>query len=119
MAEDYLFLGTPLEELDEDEIPRKKFQPDLTVRDAQGRRRFHGAFTGGFSAGYFNTVGTKEGMTVQQKPSTHAAQTTWGNSESPLKGSKYEMTLLTLPNNGSDFGSHHEFTKVQYLVPRH
>ncbi|CAM9510195.1 unnamed protein product [Chrysoparadoxa australica] len=23
--------------------------------------RFHGAFTGGFSAGYFNTVGTKEG----------------------------------------------------------
>ncbi|KAH9362319.1 hypothetical protein HPB48_002297 [Haemaphysalis longicornis] len=43
-----------------DEIPRKKFQPDLTVRDAQGRRRFHGAFTGGFSAGFFNTVGTKE-----------------------------------------------------------
>ncbi|KAI2507983.1 hypothetical protein MHU86_6390 [Fragilaria crotonensis] len=25
------------------------------------RKRFHGAFTGGFSAGYFNTVGTKEG----------------------------------------------------------
>ncbi|KAF6775331.1 hypothetical protein AHF37_05066 [Paragonimus kellicotti] len=23
--------------------------------------RFHGAFTGGFSAGYFNTVGSKEG----------------------------------------------------------
>lgn len=63
MSEDHLFLGTPLEELDEDEIPRKKFQPDLTVRDAQGRRRFHGAFTGGFSAGFFNTVGTKEGWT--------------------------------------------------------
>eukprot|EP00968_Pinguiococcus_pyrenoidosus_P014254 scaffold1298_cov257-Pinguiococcus_pyrenoidosus.AAC.12 len=31
------------------------------VRDAEGRRRFHGAFTGGFSAGYFNTVGSKEG----------------------------------------------------------
>ena len=28
------------------------------VLDAQGRRRFHGAFTGGFSAGYFNTVGS-------------------------------------------------------------
>eukprot|EP00955_Chlamydomonas_euryale_P091008 364589-Chlamydomonas_euryale.AAC.2 len=26
--------------------------------DAQGRRRFHGAFTGGFSAGYYNTVGS-------------------------------------------------------------
>lgn len=36
------------------------------VRDEQGRQRFHGAFTGGFSAGYFNTVGSKEGW----KPST-------------------------------------------------
>jgi G patch domain-containing protein 1 len=34
--------------------------------DKQGRRRFHGAFTGGFSAGYFNTVGSEEGW----KPST-------------------------------------------------
>lgn len=32
------------------------------VVDEAGRRRFHGAFTGGFSAGYFNTVGSKEGM---------------------------------------------------------
>jgi hypothetical protein len=31
------------------------------VTDDEGRRRFHGAFTGGFSAGYFNTVGSKEG----------------------------------------------------------
>lgn len=31
------------------------------VRDERGRRRLHGAFTGGFSAGYFNTVGSKEG----------------------------------------------------------
>lgn len=31
------------------------------ARDEKGRRRFHGAFTGGFSAGYFNTVGSKEG----------------------------------------------------------
>lgn len=32
------------------------------VRDEKGRRRLHGAFTGGFSAGYFNSVGSKEGM---------------------------------------------------------
>lgn len=32
-----------------------------TVCDDEGRRRFHGAFQGGFSAGYFNTVGSKEG----------------------------------------------------------
>jgi G patch domain-containing protein 1 len=29
--------------------------------DAQGRKRFHGAFTGGFSAGYYNTAGSEEG----------------------------------------------------------
>ena len=34
--------------------------------DEKGRRRFHGAFTGGFSAGYFNTVGSKEGWQPKQ-----------------------------------------------------
>ena len=40
-----------------------KFVPvwKQTVTDEQGRRRLHGAFTGGFSAGYGNTVGSKEG----------------------------------------------------------
>jgi hypothetical protein len=33
------------------------------VFDNEGRKRLHGAFTGGFSAGYFNTVGSKEGWT--------------------------------------------------------
>ena len=32
------------------------------MRDEQGRRRLHGAFTGGFSAGYYNTVGSETGM---------------------------------------------------------
>jgi len=31
------------------------------VRDEQGRRRLHGAFTGGWSAGFYNTVGSAEG----------------------------------------------------------
>jgi hypothetical protein len=35
------------------------------VKDEKGRRRLHGAFTGGFSAGYFNTVGSKEGVRSQ------------------------------------------------------
>ncbi|KAK6043767.1 hypothetical protein COOONC_18727, partial [Cooperia oncophora] len=39
---------------------------DQIVTDENGRRRFHGAFTGGFSAGYYNTVGTKEGWTPQE-----------------------------------------------------
>ncbi|KAG8221066.1 hypothetical protein J3R82DRAFT_2581 [Butyriboletus roseoflavus] len=33
------------------------------VREQKGRRRLHGAFIGGFSAGYFNSVGSKEGWT--------------------------------------------------------
>lgn len=37
------------------------FAIPVQVRDEEGRRRFHGAFTGGFSAGYYNTVGSKEG----------------------------------------------------------
>ena len=34
-----------------------------SVYDENGKRRFHGAFTGGFAAGYFNSVGTEEGWT--------------------------------------------------------
>ncbi|KAM8893799.1 G patch domain-containing protein 1 isoform 2-T2 [Spinachia spinachia] len=62
-VEDFVGYGTPLEPLEEDE-PLKKPLPlhEQTVKDEKGRyQRFHGAFTGGFSAGYFNTVGTKEG----------------------------------------------------------
>jgi G patch domain-containing protein 1 len=46
-------------------MKRKPVGENVTV-DEKGRRRFHGAFTGGFSAGYFNTVGSAEGW----KPST-------------------------------------------------
>ena len=42
-------------------MQQKKLEGETAVDD-RGRRRFHGAFTGGFSAGYFNTVGSKEGM---------------------------------------------------------
>lgn len=38
--------------------------------DENGKRRFHGAFTGGFSAGYWNTVGSKEGWTPSTFKST-------------------------------------------------
>ncbi|OAL50458.1 G patch domain-containing protein 1 [Pyrenochaeta sp. DS3sAY3a] len=61
----YISLGTELPDQDGDDgafVPEWK----QTVTDEQGRRRLHGAFTGGFSAGYFNTVGSKEGW----KPTT-------------------------------------------------
>ena len=54
--------GTALPELkDDDAIVRKKpiAIEDQIVTDENGRRRFHGAFTGGFSAGFFNTVGSR------------------------------------------------------------
>ena len=59
--------GTPFEPVEED-APLKRAVPihEQIATDCEGRRRFHGAFTGGFSAGYFNTVGTKEGW----QPST-------------------------------------------------
>ncbi|KAK6630967.1 hypothetical protein RUM44_003139 [Polyplax serrata] len=61
--DEFVKYGTPLEPLEEDEIPKKRpiLLEDQTVKDKQGRRRFHGAFTGGFSAGFFNSVGSLQG----------------------------------------------------------
>jgi G patch domain-containing protein 1 len=51
--------------LNKDAFPRKKpfSLKDQVATDKYGRRRFHGAFTGGFSAGFFNSVGSLEGWT--------------------------------------------------------
>ncbi|XP_044517383.1 G patch domain-containing protein 1 [Gracilinanus agilis] len=63
--DDLVTYGTGLDPLEEGERPKKPLPiQDQTVRDEKGRyKRFHGAFSGGFSAGYFNTVGSKEGWT--------------------------------------------------------
>ena len=42
------------------------------AKDEHGRRRFHGAFTGGFSAGFYNTVGSLEGWTPSEFKSSRA-----------------------------------------------
>lgn len=75
--EDYVFYGTPIEREEEITSRKKKAVAESSghlrslpawkqeVTDEEGRRRFHGAFTGGFSAGYYNTVGSKEGWTPQ------------------------------------------------------
>ncbi|KAF2156121.1 DUF1604-domain-containing protein [Myriangium duriaei CBS 260.36] len=61
----FAFYGTPLPPLDSDTRDDGTYVPiwKQEVRDERGRKRLHGAFTGGFSAGYFNTVGSKEGWT--------------------------------------------------------
>ncbi|CAE6443109.1 unnamed protein product [Rhizoctonia solani] len=60
--ENFCLIGTPLPSLASTK-DANEFVPvwKQEVRDEKGRRRLHGAFTGGFSAGYFNTVGSKEG----------------------------------------------------------
>lgn len=74
--ENYVTFGVSLEPLDEENIPRKKpvTIEDQYAYDAQGRRRFHGAFTGGFSAGYFNTVGTRDGWRPQHFKSSRSSK---------------------------------------------
>lgn len=44
--------------------------------DENGRRRFHGAFTGGFSAGFWNTVGSLEGWKPQEFKSSRQEKAT-------------------------------------------
>ncbi|KAK4190822.1 hypothetical protein QBC35DRAFT_449013 [Podospora australis] len=70
----YVLFGTPLPPLDPDVRDDGSYVPvwKQEVRDERGRKRLHGAFTGGFSAGYFNTVGSKEGWT----PSTFVSSRT-------------------------------------------
>ncbi|KAF7995402.1 hypothetical protein HCN44_006509 [Aphidius gifuensis] len=74
--EDYVSFGCALDPLDEDNLPRKKpiTIEEQVATDAQGRRRFHGAFTGGFSAGYFNSVGTRDGWRPQQFKSSRSSK---------------------------------------------
>lgn len=64
LNESFCLIGTPLPPLEKTK-DIGEFKPlwEQEVRDEKGRRRLHGAFTGGFSAGYFNSVGSKEGWT--------------------------------------------------------
>ncbi|ORX37960.1 hypothetical protein BD324DRAFT_578686 [Kockovaella imperatae] len=63
LNESFVYIGTPLPALAETRKDKLEYVPEWQqeARDEKGRRRFHGAFTGGWSAGYGNTVGSKEG----------------------------------------------------------
>ncbi|KAK4103294.1 DUF1604-domain-containing protein [Parathielavia hyrcaniae] len=77
----YVAFGTPLPPLDPEVRDDGSFVPlwKQEVRDERGRKRLHGAFTGGWSAGYFNTVGSKEGWT----PSTFVSSRTSRRKDDP------------------------------------
>ncbi|KAK9830452.1 hypothetical protein WJX72_011851 [[Myrmecia] bisecta] len=85
--EDYVHFGTGLAEEEESRAGQRKkdvTDPALTrslpvwkqeVTDSEGRRRFHGAFTGGYSAGYYNTVGSLEGWAPKTFKSSREQRT--------------------------------------------
>ena len=64
-------IGTPFE-IKNDEIHNKRIskrdrkENEEYALNEKGQRRFHGAFTGGFNAGYNNTVGSEAGFTPAQ-----------------------------------------------------
>ncbi|KAK4872910.1 hypothetical protein RN001_014939 [Aquatica leii] len=72
--EEVRYFGKPLDPYDEDAFPKKRpiSVEDQVAKDAQGRRRFHGAFTGGFSAGFYNSVGSLEGWTPSEFKSSRS-----------------------------------------------
>ncbi|KAG8094350.1 hypothetical protein GUJ93_ZPchr0012g21544 [Zizania palustris] len=84
--QDLVVYGTPIEREEDTSARKRRAVAEAgqlralpawkqEVRDEEGRRRFHGAFTGGFSAGYYNTVGTKEGWTPQTFTSSRKNRT--------------------------------------------
>ena len=97
-----ILYGTPLPLLRDDQVAPKKQELDLTVRDEKGRRRFHGAFTGGFSAGFFNTVGSEEGWVPSQFVSS--------------RGSKWSKDLLK--SKPEDYMDDEDFNMVHGIAPK-
>ena len=74
----FVFLGThqPLEIVGLKANQKNDFLPVhlQSALDDQGRQRLHGAFTGGRSAGYFNTVGSKEGFRPMEFSSSRSSR---------------------------------------------
>lgn len=81
LKESFVSIGTALPALTDHKKDKNEFKPvwDQEVYDEQGRRRFHGAFTGGFSAGYYNSVGSKEGWTPSTFKSSRSSRATQQN----------------------------------------
>ncbi|KAL3311197.1 G patch domain-containing protein 1 [Cichlidogyrus casuarinus] len=65
-------------------LKRQPVAYEQRVLNEKGRnQRFHGAFTGGFSAGYFNTVGSKKGWTPSTFVSNRSDKNRSNNQQRP------------------------------------
>ncbi|KAJ9606618.1 hypothetical protein H2200_008626 [Cladophialophora chaetospira] len=119
-ASPFVTFGTPLPPLDEHTRDDGSFVPvwQQEVTDERGRKRLHGAFTGGFSAGYFNTVGSKEGWAPStfvssrqnrakdaQKPSQQRPEDFM--DEEDIREAEETATLNT-SNESAGFGTEHD-----------
>ena len=74
---------------------RPRYVPSRNRRNKlQQQPRFHGAFTGGFSAGFFNTVGSKEGW----QPRTNDN----GNDDDNVLNTEDEIAARPFPQQNND-----------------
>ncbi|GLI62024.1 hypothetical protein VaNZ11_004601, partial [Volvox africanus] len=120
--EDYHFYGTPLEDEEEGKASayRRPVRDPAQLRtlpiwkqeatDEQGRKRFHGAFTGGYSAGYYNTVGSAEGFQPVSFKSSRSSRQAVGQQsvEDFLDEDEREernRTVLTVKDEYDTFGT--------------
>ncbi|OXV06715.1 hypothetical protein Egran_05518 [Elaphomyces granulatus] len=110
----YALYGTPLPPLDSGMRDDGSYVPiwRQEVTNERGRKRLHGAFTGGFSAGYFNTVGSKEGWAPasfsssrqnRAKDSKQADFVAFGSTQSDLarSGGLMDLFKITGPMMGT------------------
>lgn len=83
----YALFGTPLPAFDPEARDDGSYVPiwKQEVTDDRGRKRLHGAFTGGYSAGYFNTVGSKEGWTPQTFVSSRTNRAKKGEAKQGMR----------------------------------
>ena len=104
----YVIYGTPLPPLDPDSRDDGSYVPvwQQEVTDEKGRKRLHGAFTGGYSAGYFNTVGSKEGWT----PSTFVSSRSNRKKDEPVSQQRPEDFM-----DEEDLAEAEEARKLQTL----
>ena len=101
-----MIFGTPLNPIDEDDNVRPKpiAIHEQVVTDDKGRRRFHGAFTGGFSAGYFNSVGSRDGWTPKTFTSLRSSKVDPGKSTSGASSFQQRYEDFMDDEDMSDFG---------------
>ena len=125
-SDDYVLVGTPIEQAAARHKAAAAGGPAAVARappvwqqeatDEQGRRRFHGAFTGGFSAGYYNTVGSKEGWAPASFVSSRGARADAGEAKPDARAFMDEDEVLELDARRNAVGTRAEFDTAKALA---